>query len=538
MRTYKQVFPTAGPLSFTLVCTAVCLFTPELRAQQLQEQTAKPAMSVPLSTLAYQKESNPPPRHDAHPVRPLPRPSATERKPVLDKAIQKPKVPLPKLDVSIAPPFDGVGGALDYTSPVDPSDTVGAVGRTQYVQWVNQAIGVFDKKTGKLIGQVANGSSLWSKLGGICAIYNDGDPVVLYDREADRWVLSQFAVSGGESNNPMKPYAQCVAVSTSPDATGTYSLYQFNFENFNDYGKLGNWPDAYYASFNMFLHTLPDPNDTNYKFLGARICALEKAKMLVGADARMKCFDVADQGGLLPTDLDGRTMPASGSPNYVLGLSMASSQLSLWKFHVDWTDPNKSTLTGPVPIPVSDFNISQDNVQQPKTSVLLQTLGDRLMFRLAYRNFGDHEALVATHAVAAGASAGIRWYEIRNPGSAPLVTQQGTFAPDPVFRWMSSAAMDKMGNIMIGYSVSSSKIFPSIRLTGRDASDAPGTLRMEETTTAGERQQPNSIRWGDYSSVSVDPDDDCTLYFTTEYLQKQKQNWSTKVVRVRFNSCQ
>jgi hypothetical protein len=515
------------------------LFGTALNAQQpLQEQVAKRAVSVSFSTLARQAEANPPFRHDAHPVRPLPRPGKTEHKPLADRVLQA-KQATPKLNVSIIETFDGIGEELQYTSPVDPSDTVGAVGPTQYVQWVNDAVAVFDKNTGKLIGKIADGSSLWSALGGLCATYNDGDPVVLYDRAANRWVLSQFAISGGESNNPNRPYAQCVAVSTTPDATGTYSLYQFNFENMNDYGKLSVWPDGYYASFNMFQHLLPDPDDTNYKFLGARVCVLERAKMIAGEDARMKCFDLGtNYGGLLPSDIDGTTMPPAGSPNFLLGIDPKDNQLDLWKFHVDWSALTNSQLSGPTIIDVAGFTEPDDTVvQQPKTKQLLQTLGDRLMFRLSYRNFGDHDAVVATHAVAVNGSTGARWYEIINLGGTPSVVQQGTFAPDKSFRWISTASMDKMGNILLGYSVSSSKIFPSIRFTGRDATDAMGVMRTEEISTVGERQQERTNRWGDYSSISVDPSDDCTFYFGTQYLQKQKTNWSTKVVKVRFNSC-
>jgi hypothetical protein len=508
----------------------------DTQAQQIKEQVSKPATSAPLSSLSHRTESNPGPRHNSHPVRPLPRPKVGEKRPVKDAAAQK-KGPVSKLDLSIGGPFTAIGGAL-YSSPVDPPDTVGAVGRTQYVQWVNQAIAVFDKKNGNLIGQVADGSSLWNKLGGVCATFNDGDPVVLYDRAADRWVLSQFEVSGGESNNAAKPYAQCVAVSTTPDATGTYSLYQFNFENMNDYPKLAVWPDAYYATFNMFQHILPDPDDSNYKFLSARVCALERNKMLIGKDAMMKCFDVTDFGGLLPSDLDGNTAPPPGSPNYVLGLDLNKSQLDLWKFHVDWNDLTKMTLSGPTAIAgIADFNVPDDTVQQPKTTMLLQALGDRLMYRLTYRNFSDHESLLATHTVGLGASTGVRWYELRSPSTTPSIAQQGTFAPDATFRWIGSAAMDKMGNVLLGYSASSSKIFPSIRITGRAVNDPLGVMRAEKVLANGERQQGNSNRWGDYASISVDPDDDCTLYFGTEYLELTQSSWSTKFARIRFNSC-
>jgi len=536
LRRYDQVW-----LTVVLAVASSTGWCPQVHGQQGLEQLSTPAKSEPLSspsTAIPKKEGKPLPPKNSHPVRPLPRPKPGEKKPVHDGALQsKPKGPTASLNVVLPNPFDGVGEHLDYSSPVDPADTVGAVGPTQYVQWVNQAIGVFDKKTGDLVGHVADGKTLWSKLGGPCATYNDGDPIVLYDRSVERWILSQFAVSGGESNNPDKPYVQCVAVSTTPDATGAYFLYAFNFENLNDYGKMAVWPDAYYAAFNMFKHTLPDPNDTKYTFLGARACALEKAKMVSGDPAHMKCFDLPSAEGLLPSDNDGSSPPPDGSPNYFLGLDLDNARLNMWTFHVNWNDVSSSALVGPTPIQVASFNLAPDNIPQPKTSEPLQSMGDRLMFRLAYRRFSDHESLVATHAVGIGTSAGVRWYEIRNLQAAPQVFQQGTVAPDGTSRWLSSAAMDKAGNILIGYSASSLKILPSIMISGRETADPLGTVRAEQNVLASQRSQTNSNRWGDYSSVTVDPDDDCTFYFGTEYLEPQKANWSTKVLKIRFTTC-
>jgi hypothetical protein len=178
-------------------------------------------------------------------------------------------------------------------------------------------------------------------------------------------------------------------------------------------------------------------------------------------------------------------------------------------------------------------------VQQPRTSETLDTLSDRLMFRLAYRRFNDHEALVVNHAVQAGNTSGVRWYELRDPGGAPKVIQQGTYAPDSTFRWMGSIAMDKAGNMLMGYSVSSRQISPGIRFTGRSVSDPPNQMAAEKQAVPGKGSQQNPERWGDYASMSIDPTDDCTFWFSTQYVsQTGKFNWSTSIVPVKFSSCQ
>ena len=423
--------------------------------------------------------------------------------------------------------FQGIGRE-NFSITSDPPDTNGSVGKTHYVQWVNTGIAVFEQSDRQPPAGPVEGNLLWTGFGGNCERFNDGDPVVLYDKAADRWVLTQFAVT-------QAPFSECIAVSTSPDPTGTYARYEYQYQDFNDYPKLGVWPDAYYGTFNMFQGNA---------FKGAKACAFERDKMLASQSARMVCFDVANQGGLLPADLDGTSAPPAGAPNYLLNIG--SNQLNLWKFHVDWTNPASSTLTGPVAIKTSPFEIACRNapipgqcVKQPKTSETLDTLSDRLMFRLAYRKFNDHEALAVNHAVVAGNSSGVRWYELRDPGGTPTVFEQGTYAPDAAFRWMASIAMDKAGNMLMGYSVSSPQISPGIRFTGRSASDPPNQMAIEQSAVAGKGSQTNPQRWGDYASMSVDPADDCTFWFSTQFVsQTGKFNWSTSIVPVKFSSCQ
>src|SRR5450759_342700 len=441
--------------------------------------------------------------------------------------------PGPALAATPGAGFPGVGtGDYSFVDQWAPPDTNGSIGATQYVQWVNTAFAVFDKAGTKLLGPIT-GNTLFASLGGPCAADNDGDPIVVYDKLANRWVFTQFAVAGGP------PYYQCVAVSQTSDATGAYNLYAFSEPNFNDYPKLAVWPDAYYASFNMF---------SGNSFAGARACAFDRNAMLQGLTAKQVCFQLSFfYGGLLPSDLDGSTLPPAGAPDFFR--NFGSNSLNLWKFHVNFATPASSTCSGPTGLAVAAFSRACGGgtcIPQPGTTQQLDSLGDRLMYRLTYRNFGDHEALVVNHSVTAGASVGVRWYELRNPtGSTlasgrPVVYQQGTFAPDASYRWMGSIAQDRSGDIALGYSLSSAAIFPSVAYTGRVPGDAAGTMEQETVVQPGSgSQNTNSLsRWGDYSSMSVDPVDDCTFWYTNEYLKANGSwNWSTWITSFRFPGC-
>jgi hypothetical protein len=291
------------------------------------------------------------------------------------------------------------------------------------------------------------------------------------------------------------------------------------------------------------------------KFKGAMVCAFDRSAMLAGNPATMQCFQLSsDFPHLLPSDLDGNTPPPAGSPNYFL--NFGTNSLNLWKFHVDFNNSGNSKITGPTNITVKNFTEACGGgicIPQLGTNRLLDSLGDRLMYRLAYRDFvgpGGHESLVMNHSVTAGSSVGVRWYEIRNPSSCNpspqspqyCIYQQGTFAgvpPDANFRWMGSVAMDKVGDIAVGYSVSSSIINPSIRFTGRVPADPLNTLEGEMSITNGTGSQLNVTNWGDYSSMSIDPVDDCTFWYTTEYLKTNgSYNWSTRIASFKFPSCQ
>src|SRR3989441_2434931 len=425
--------------------------------------------------------------------------------------------------------FSGPGGTFLVNSA--PPDTNGAVGPNHFVQIVNTSFAVFSKTGTVVYGPAAN-KTLWAGFGGECQADNDGDATVVYDQLADRWVVQQFAVFRG--NGTTIPYFECLAVSTSGDPTGTYNRYAYQSSTFPDYPKLGVWPDAYYLSTNDFQGNT---------FVGASAWAFDRAKMLAGdptATAQVAHLSNV-YGGLLPSSLDGKTPPPAGSPDYFLALGTTTS-LFFWTFHVDFANAANSTFTGPTSIPVAGYTELCNGgtcVPQSGTTQQLDSVADRLMYRLAYRNFGDHEALLVTHSVAPGTGGGIRWYEIRSPAGTPSVVQQSTYAPDTRFRWMPSASMDGAGNIGVGYSLSSSTMHPAIAYTGRLVTDPLNTLQAETVLIQGNGSQTATLkRWGDYRYMFVDPTDDCTFWYTTEYLNANGTfNWHTRVGTFKFANC-
>jgi hypothetical protein len=451
----------------------------------------------------------------------------------------------PSAAAPTAPPattvnVDGVGNG--FTGPqgtfsvnAAPPDTNGAAGPNHYVQIVNTDYAVFNKSGGVVFGPVTI-NTLWSGFGGLCQTDNDGDPTVRYDRIADRWVIQQFAVTGADG--VATPFLECFAVSTSGDPTGTFNRYSFNYANFPDYPKMSVWPDAYYLTVNQF-------NAAGTTFLGSNVAALSRSAMLAGQPATSVSFNAPTTvSSLLASDLDSATPPPAGEPNQLLSLGASANTLAAFKFHVDFTTPASSTFTGPTTLAVNAFTdacgASGTCVPQSGTTTQLDSLGDRLMFRLAYRNFGDHEALVASHSVTNGSSVGVRWYELRMSGGSPTIFQQGTYAPDATFRWMPSIALDQSGDIALGFSASSSSLHPGIRYTGRLPGDAAGTMGQGEATviTGAGSQTAGLTRWGDYSALTVDPADNCTFWYTNQYIPANGSfNWRTRIGSFKFPSC-
>jgi hypothetical protein len=443
--------------------------------------------------------------------------------PVFDQSLQQ--AALPPVAANLGLNIDGLGqGQYGFLLEFSPPDTNGAVGATQYVQWVNAEFAVFDKATGALLAGPTEGNALWHGFGGGCESNNDGDPIVQYDKIAQRWILTQFSIT-------TLPYTECVAVSTTSDATGTYNRYAFSFGNtdFADYPKLSVWPDAYYMSFNLFLNGVA--------FIGADACALDRNAMLAGNPAQIICFQQPSTvASLLPSDMDGTIQPAAGEPAFFM--NFGKNTIQLWSFHVDFTTPANSTFTGPTVLPVASFTprCFRSCVAQPGTTQKLDGLGDRPMYRLAYRQFPSGvESLVFNHSV----SNGVRWYEVRSPSATPTIFQQGTFGPDSTTRWMGSIAMDQSGDMALGYSVSSKSVYPSIYFTGRVAADAPGSMEGEELIVSGFGSQTGGQnRWGDYSAMTVDPADDCTFWYTQEYIQSTGSfNWNTRIANFSFPNC-
>jgi hypothetical protein len=416
-----------------------------------------------------------------------------------------------------------------------PPDTNGEVGLSQYVQIVNEGFQVFDKSSGASTFGPVGISTLWSGFGGVCQSSGHGDPVVLYDQIANRWIITQFAGSS-------VPTDECIAVSTGSDATGSWYRYGFHLgTNFFDYPKLSVWPDAYYMSMNVF-------NSSGTSYLGPQAFAFDRSNMLAGQSATF--ITPGTTGGssedpFLPADLDGSTLPPKGAPNSFVEFP-GSGSYKIYHFHVDFNNPGNSSFTlfaSPAAAGFSQLcSITRSCVPQAGTTSKLDAIADRLMFRLAYRNFGDHESVVGNYTVSSGGVAGIRWFELRNVTNGPVSKyQESTYQPDGTWRWMGSAAMDGSGNLALGFSASSSSIVPGLRYAGRLASDPLNQLAQGEATLyAGQGSQSGtSSRWGDYSDLTVDPVDDCTFWYTNEYYPTgvSSFNWRTRIGSFKFAGC-
>ena len=403
-----------------------------------------------------------------------------------------------------------------------PPDTTGEVGATQYVQVVNQGYQVFDKATGTSVLGPASIASVWTGFGGVCETAGGGDPVVLYDQLANRWLISQFA-------NDL--HDECIAVSTTSDATGTWNRYDFHLSDTDaaDYPKIAVWPDAYYMTANIFFGVY---------YHGPQAYAFDREKMLAGQPATLITFGAmgAPFPSALPADLDGSTLPPPGAPNsIVLFPGNSPPTYRVYHFHADFAIPANSTFTLFGSSPAAGWTGLGALVPElgVTASDYLGNLGDRLMFRLAYRNFGDHESLVGNWTVNANNVAGVRWFELRGVTAGPVTTfQESTYQPDTTWRWMGSIAMDKFGNMGLGFSASSATIHPQIRYTGRMSTDPLNTMPLGEAHIfdgAGS-QTATYNRWGDYSDMTVDPVDDQTFWYTQEYYDTVSSfNWRTRV---------
>ncbi|HEY8559708.1 MAG TPA: FG-GAP-like repeat-containing protein [Pyrinomonadaceae bacterium] len=433
-----------------------------------------------------------------------------------------------------------------------PSDANGDVGRHHYVQTVNALTRVYDKN-GVPASAPFKLSQIFAPLGTVCAARDDGEPVVLYDPLADRWLLSQYC-------NAFPPFRQMVAVSQTGDPTGAYYIYEFVMPNIrlNDYAKFGVWRDGYYMSTDEFVGS---------DYAGAGVFAFDRAKLLRGDPTASYVYfhlpstSPARTGGLLPADLDGLRPPPAGAPNIFAGYAAteygaAQDAVRLFDFHADFENPQNSTFTErpESPLAVAAFDptspAGRADIAQPAPGDFLDSQSDRLMYRVAYRNFGTHEGIVfnqtvRTSPIGAPYRAGVRFYELRRNPSNPAfqVYDQTTHGDNSISRWMAAAAQDHQGNVAFEYSAASENEKPSILYAGRLASEPVGTFRAEETLVKGTGVQTAfGFRWGNFSGMTVDPVDDCTFWMTNQYFSAESQaespySWLTRIGKFKYAEC-
>jgi len=503
--------------------------------------------------------------------------------------------------VTVVASFDGIGagfsGPQGTATLRNPSDNSLAVGPKHVMQTVNTRLAIFDKQGKVLYGPVPN-NTVFKGFGGTCEATNNGDTVVRYDQLADRWLIvmpifrrsaarpdqppvphagdpAQLSVPGqpnqpgaavplyvppvqldqppqqrgqggqggqGGQRPPQQtgPYSMCYAISTSSDPMGSYYRYEFLRPLFPDYPRPAIWTDGYYL-----------PTSTGDEVIQKHACVVERDKMLKGESAREQCVIIDGVNFLNNADIDGKNLPPKGAPNIML--AAGGSQLKkvfeddgiyAWKFYVDWRNPANTKAVGPEKIAVAPYHYLCDGqltncVPQPGTDRRLDAQGDKIMARLVYRKIGNRESVVAVHSVNTSAGAGgVRWYEFRiNKDRSVKLHQQGTYAPDGFYRWMASPAIDRMGNIGIGYSFGGTPNFAGQRFAGRLANDPLGLLTLKETILVEGEAAQNVMRWEDYTQTAVDPSDDCTLWYVGDYVKKGETNYSSKIGAFRFPGC-
>ena len=450
--------------------------------------------------------------------------------------------------------FEGVGNTPFLNCPsvagqeVAPPDTNAAVGDTQVVQWVNTCYAVFDKSTGARISGPFAGTNFWKGFGAPCETNNDGDIIIQWDKSNHRWLAAQNVFNG-------PPFFTCVAVSQTADATGSYFRYTFPQQpGFPDYPKWGLTRSVYYQTQNVF-------NDALTAFLGVNVCAYDAKSMLKGSSTAQQVCILDNSNGtffddsMLPADDDA---DAGGPTNREVLLGAidnffpGDTHVYEFVFTPNFGNPARSTLAGvdgSMPISVPAFDLAfctsgTDCVPQPGTTAKLDTLGDRLMYRLAHFNQRGTQHFLVTHSVNNTTGVAARWYEFRAQGLGTTnlsLYQSGQTPDDGHYRWMGSVARDQSGDIAIGYSRSSGTAgdFPSIYYAGQTAGDPLGTTEIEVLIKQGTGFQPDTAdRWGDYSSMALDGADSCTFWYTNEYYNTSLRfNWATWLASLKFPGC-
>ena len=509
----------------------------------------------------------------------------------------RPAAPLVESFDGLGAEFQGPQGTATFRNP---SDNSLAVGPDHIVQIVNSRIAIYSKKGSKygksgivLYGPVAT-KSVWTGFGGVCEARNNGDAVVRYDQLAGRWLMvlpifsrigpdefpakttvaagqpvppGQLAKPGESSSpgpsaelpaNPPQPpppperghppqekkagvWAMCYAVSTGPDPLGSYYRYAFERTLFPDYPRPAVWIDGYYVA-----------TSTGDDVIQKHVCIADRTKMLAGQPSSEQCIVVDGVNFLNNSDIEGRKRPPAGAPNIMM--ASGGTQLKnvfdddgiyFWKVNVDWNNPANTKVDGPAKIKVAPYHYLCNGqltscVPQPDTERRLDVQGDKIMNRLVYRRLGRHESIVAAQSVATeGGGGGVRWYEFRlDKQRNPVLYQQGTYAPGGFYRWMPSIAMDKKGDIGVGYSFGGIPNFPGQRFAAREADDPKGLLTLHETVLAeGEAPQKDTLRWEDYTTTAMDPSDDCTFWYVGDYLKAGEANYRTKIGSFRLPNC-
>ena len=508
----------------------------------------------------------------------------------------RPAAPLLESFDGLGSGFEGPQGTTKFRNP---SDNSLAVGPSHIMQIVNSRIAIYSKRSEKygesgtvLYGAVAT-KSVWTGFGGACEARNNGDAVVRYDQLAERWLIvmpifsrigpdefpgdtglasakpvsaeqlrktSEASTPGAATALPANPpqppsppergqrppekkegvWAMCYAVSTGSDPLGTYYRYAFERRLFPDYPRPAVWTDGYYT-----------PTSTGDDVIQKHTCIADRTKMLAGQPATEQCIVIDGVNFLNNADIDGRKLPPPGAPNIMM--AAGGTQLKkifdddgiyYWKVHVDWNNPANTKADGPVKIKVAPYHYLCEGqlsscVPQPGTERRLDVQGDKIMQRLIYRKVGGHESIVAAHSVATQGGGGVRWYEFRlDKKRDPVLHQQGTYAPEGFYRWMPSIAMDKKGDIAIGYSFGGLPNFTGQRFAARQAGDPKGQLTLHETVLVkGEASQTNTLRWEDYTTTAMDPSDDCTFWYVGDYMKEGDKAYRTRIGSFRLSNC-
>ena len=511
--------------------------------------------SPPLSAMIADAQTNPPPA-----------PPTPQRPPGTPPAIVAPTITTPagssaieqtsegtRPPASLVASFDGLGHG--FTGPHgsatfrNPSDNSLAVGPKHVVQTVNSRMAIFTKDGTPVYGP-ASTNTVFRGFGGPCELRNNGDAVVRYDQLADRWliVMPIFRRGTPRAGERDGPYSMCYALSVTSDPFGAYHRYEFLRPLFPDYPRPAIWPDGYYS-----------PTSTGDDVIQKHACVVDRAKMLKGERATEQCAVIDGVNFLNNADVDGKTLPPAGAPNIMIAAGgaqlkkvMEDDEVLVWTFHVDWTDPSKTTIAGPEKIAVAPYRYLCDGqlthcVPQPGTDSRLDAQGDKIMQRLVYRRLGKQESIVAVHSVnTAAGGGGVRWYEFRvdqrkDANRTLTLYQQGTYAPDTptrgAYRWMASPAMDKRGNIGIGYSFGGIPHFAGQRFAARLATDPKGQLTLRETVLVEGAGVQHAMRWEDYTQTAIDPVDDCTIWYVGDYLKKDVTAYSSRIGAFRLPGC-